>query len=55
MQYLQSLADKLNVTLIAIGIGRTDVKECFTNAEDVSRVDELASATFNKLLKQLKI
>lgn len=55
MQYLQSLADKLNVVLIAIGIGSTDVKDCFTNAEDVKRVDELASATFNKLLKQLKV
>lgn len=54
MQHLQSLADKLNIKLIAIGIGSTKVQDCFTHAENVSDVNDLASASFNKLLKELR-
>ena len=44
----------LGIKLIAIGIGRTDVKECFRSSENVKSVNDLASATFNKLLKELQ-
>ena len=54
MRHLQNLADKLGIKLIAIGIGHTDVKECFRSGENVKSVNDLASATFNKLLKELK-
>jgi len=54
MRYLQELADKLKIKIIAIGIGRTDVKECFRSSENVTSVDGLASASFNKILKELK-
>jgi len=54
MKYLQSLADKLGIKIIAIGIGNTELKSCFTNSEDVRKVDDLASSSFNKLLKELQ-
>jgi len=54
MKHLQSVADKLNVKIVAIGIGRTDVKECFRSSENVTSIDGLASASFNKLLKELQ-
>jgi hypothetical protein len=54
MEHLQSLADKLNVKIIAIGIGHTDVKECFRSSENVEDINGLASASFNKILKELK-
>lgn len=51
MKKLQRVADKQNILLVAIGIGRTDVNKCFTHAENVLSINELASASFNKLLK----
>jgi cobalamin biosynthesis protein CobT len=54
MRHLQNVADRLGIKLIAIGIGHTDVKECFRSGENVKSVNDLASATFNKLLKELK-
>ena len=54
MQHLQSFADKQHIKIIAIGIGRTDVNKCFTNGEDVSNVHDLAGASFNKLLNELR-
>jgi cobalamin biosynthesis protein CobT len=54
MKHLQSVADKLGVKIVAIGIGRTDVKECFRSSENVTSIDGLASASFNKLLKELQ-
>ena len=54
MKYLQSLADKLGIKIIAIGVGNTELKSCFTNSEDVRSVADLASASFNKLLKELQ-
>ena len=53
MRHLQKFADSQGVTIIAIGIGRTDVQACFVNAENVMDVRDLASATFNRLLKTL--
>ena len=54
MKYLQQLADKQRITLIAIGIGNTDVNECFTHAENVRNIKDLTSASLNKVLKVLK-
>jgi cobalamin biosynthesis protein CobT len=54
MKYLQKLADKQNITLIAIGIGHTEVAECFTNAENVRNIQDLTSKSLNKVLKVLK-
>jgi cobalamin biosynthesis protein CobT len=54
MKHLQKLADKLGVKIIAIGIGNTEVKQCFKASEDVVSLDGLASASFNKLLKELR-
>jgi len=54
MKHLQSVADKLGVKIVAIGIGRTTVDQCFTSGENVENVSGLASASFNKLLKELR-
>ena len=54
MKHLQRVADKLGILLVAIGIGNTQVKECFTHAENVRNASDLASASFNKLLKELQ-
>jgi cobalamin biosynthesis protein CobT len=54
MRQLQKVADKIGIKLIAIGIGDTQVDQCFTNSQNVVNVNDLASASFNKLLKQLQ-
>lgn len=54
MQYLQSVADRLGVIIVAIGIGSDDAKKVFNNAETVHQIDDLASASFNTLLKTLR-
>lgn len=54
MRHLQKLADRLGIKIIAIGIGDTQVDQCFTHAQNVTNVSELASASFNKILKQLQ-
>lgn len=54
MKRVQSLADKLNVKLVAIGIGKTQVAECFDVAENVTNISDLASTSFGKLLKELR-
>ena len=54
MKYLQRVADKVGVRIVAIGIGRTDVRLCFRNGEDVQSINDLASVGFNKILKEVK-
>lgn len=51
MKHLQKVADSLNVTVIAIGIGNTDVTRCFVNSQNVANLDQLASSAFNQLLR----
>ena len=51
MKHLQKFADSLNVTIIAIGIGRTDVTRCFVNSQDVHNINQLTSTAFNQLLR----
>jgi len=54
MRHIQLMADKHKIKLVAIGIGRTDVEQCFDNAQNVYSVDDLGSVAFSKLLKGLK-
>lgn len=54
MNAVQKFADTTNVTIIAIGIGATDVTKCFVNSEEVSDIADLASASFNRLLKTVE-
>jgi cobalamin biosynthesis protein CobT len=54
MIYLESLADKLGIKIIAIGIGNTKVEQCFKVAQNVNNTSDLAEASFNKLLKELR-
>jgi cobalamin biosynthesis protein CobT len=54
MKFLQAIADREGIKVVAIGIGNTQVKECFRSAENVRNVSDLTSTAFNKLLKELK-
>lgn len=54
MVHLQGVADKLGIKIIAIGIGDTDVEKCFKIAQNVENVNDLADASFGKLLKELR-
>lgn len=54
MQHLQSLADKLGVTIVAIGIHAYDVTKCFVNSVSVGNLSDLTSVAFNTLLKTVQ-
>jgi len=54
MKHLQAIADKQGIKIIAIGIGHTGVKACFRTSDNVLNVADLASASFNKLLNELR-
>jgi cobalamin biosynthesis protein CobT len=54
MRHLQKFADTCGVTIVAIGIGNTDVTRCFTNSSNVINLSDLASTTFNSLLKTVE-
>jgi len=54
MVHLESIADKLGIKIIAIGIGDTRVEQCFKIAQNVENVNDLADASFGKLLKELR-
>lgn len=51
MRHLQKVADKQNILIVAIGIGDTDVKKCFVHSDNVMNLNQLAGASFSKLLK----
>lgn len=53
MKYAQKIADQKGVEIIAIGCQTTAVKQCFKNAESITRLEDLAQASFNKLLRSL--
>lgn len=53
VRHVQKMADKLNVKIVAIGMGDTEVPKVFSNGENVKDVSDLASTSFNKLLKEL--
>jgi cobalamin biosynthesis protein CobT len=54
MQHLQSLADKIGITIVAIGIQSNEVLDCFVNSAAVSDLSGLAGESFNQLLKAVK-
>lgn len=54
MDHLQTVADRLNVVIVAIGIHSQDVKKVFDNAETVNNLNDLASTSFNTLLKTIR-
>ncbi len=54
MVHLQGIADKLGIKIIAIGVGKTEVEQCFKIAQNVENVNNLADASFGKLLKELR-
>jgi len=54
MKHLQSMADRVGITIVAIGIQSADVVRCFVNAVSVSDLSDLAGASFNQLLKAVR-
>jgi cobalamin biosynthesis protein CobT len=54
MEHLQSLADRVGITIVAIGIQSNDVVSCFVNAAEVDDLSQLAGASFNQLLKAVR-
>jgi cobalamin biosynthesis protein CobT len=54
MKHLQSLADKVGITIVAIGIQSDDTVDCFVNSAAVSDLSDLAGESFNQLLKAVR-
>lgn len=54
MQHLQRIADKVGVTIVAIGIQSSSVVRCFVNAVSVSSLSDLGATAFNQLLKAVQ-
>jgi cobalamin biosynthesis protein CobT len=54
MKHLQSLADRVGITIVAIGIQTRDVMDCFVNSASVNDLSDLAGASFNQLLKAVR-
>jgi cobalamin biosynthesis protein CobT len=55
MKHLQSLADRVGITIVAIGIMSREVVECFVNSASVNDLSGLAGASFNQLLKAVRV
>jgi len=54
MRHLDTVAEKLGIKLIAIGIQSDKVLECHKHSVAVENLAEMGSASFNKLLKELQ-
>lgn len=54
MRHLDTVAEKLGIKLIAIGIQSDKVLECHKHSVEVHNLAEMGSASFNKLLKELQ-
>jgi cobalamin biosynthesis protein CobT len=54
MRHLDTVAEKLGIKLIAIGIQSDKVLECHKHSVAVQNLAEMGSASFNKLLKELQ-
>lgn len=52
--HLQTLADKLGIVIIAIGIATDEVTKVFVNATSVRDVSQLAEKSFNALLATVR-
>jgi len=51
---VNATAKALNVTIVAVGIGYTEVEQLYTNAVNVQSIKDLAGQAFNALLKAIK-
>jgi hypothetical protein len=51
---VNATAKALGVTIVAIGIGDTEVEKLYTNAVNVRSIKDLAGQAFNALLKAIK-
>jgi cobalamin biosynthesis protein CobT len=51
---INATAKALGVTIVAIGIGDTEVEKLYTNAVNVKSIKDLAGQAFNALLKAIK-
>ena len=54
MKYLDLLADKLGIKIIAIGIKSEETLKCFKHAIAVNDLSEMGGAVFNKFLSTLR-
>jgi cobalamin biosynthesis protein CobT len=54
MEHLQKIADKVGVTIVAIGIQSYSVTRCFVNAVSVNDLSDLGKTAFNQLLKAVQ-
>ena len=54
MRDLQKMADQLGILLVAIGIKAYGVTDCFTNSVNITKASEIASGSFNQLLRTLE-
>lgn len=54
MQHLQRIADKVGVTIVAIGIQSRDVVNCFINSASVNSLSDLGATAFQQLLKAVR-
>lgn len=54
MEHLQKIADKVGVTIVAIGIQSYSVTRCFVNAVSVTDLSDLGKTAFNQLLKAVQ-
>lgn len=54
MRHLDTVAEKLGIKLIAIGIQSDKVLACHKHSVAVDNLAEMGSASFNKLLKELQ-
>lgn len=51
---INATAKALGVTIVAVGIGYTEVEELYTNAVNVQSITDLAGQAFNALLKAVQ-
>jgi len=53
IKLLDALAKRLNIVLIAIGVGNTRVEQVFTHAVNIKDTNDLFSGSFSKILNTL--
>jgi cobalamin biosynthesis protein CobT len=54
MEHLQRIADKVGITIVAIGIQSRDTVRCFVNSASVNKLSDLGETAFNQLLKAVR-
>ena len=54
VEQVKSTAQALGITIVAVGIGNTEVEDLYTNAVNVRSVRDLAGKAFNALIKAVQ-